>query len=115
VIIHKKNEEGEFVMNLTQEQRDLVATEIKKFASELNLSEEQKTKFHAFLTDSYTKVQEYKSQNPTATKEDIIQKVAANRTQLRERLVNFLTPEQLQKWDAGVARAKEFLGHKIAA
>jgi periplasmic protein CpxP/Spy len=107
VIIHKKNEEGEFVMNLTQEQRDLVATEIKKFASELNLSEEQKTKFHAFLTDSYTKVQEYKSQNPTATKEDIIQ--------LRERLVNFLTPEQLQKWDAGVARAKEFLGHKIAA
>jgi periplasmic protein CpxP/Spy len=115
VIIHKKNEEGDFVMNLTQEQRDLVATEIKKFASELNLSEEQKTKFHTFLTDSYTKVQEYKSQNPTATKEDIIQKVAANRTQLRERLVNFLTPEQLQKWDAGVARTKEFLGHKIAA
>lgn len=102
-------------MNLTQEQRDLVANDLKKFGTELNLSEEQKGKFHTFLTESYGKLQEYKSQNPTATKEDIIKKVAAHRTQLRERLVNFLTPEQLQKWDAGVARAKEFLGHKIAA
>ncbi|HEX7284764.1 MAG TPA: hypothetical protein VF532_01190 [Candidatus Angelobacter sp.] len=102
-------------MNLTQEQRDTISNELKKFGADLNLSEEQKGKFHAFLTESYGKLQEYKSQNPTATKEDIIKKVAANRTQLRERLVNFLTPEQLQKWDAGVARAKEFLGHKIAA
>ena len=102
-------------MNLTQEQRDTIVNELKKFGGELNLSEEQKGKFHTFLTESYGKLQEYKSQNPNASKEDIIKKVAANRTQLRERLVNFLTPEQLQKWDAGVARAKEFLGHKIAA
>jgi periplasmic protein CpxP/Spy len=102
-------------MNLSQEQREVIATEIKKFGSELNLSEEQKGKFHTFLSESYGKLQEYKSQNPTATREDIVKKVAANRTQLRERLVNFLTPEQLQKWDAGVARAKEFLGQKIAA
>lgn len=102
-------------MNLTQEQRDTITNELKKFGAELNLSEEQKGKFHTFLTESYGKLQEYKSANPTATKEDIIKKVAANRTQLRERLVNFLSPEQLQKWDAGVARTKEFLGHKIAA
>ena len=102
-------------MNLTPEQRETITGELKKFGTELNLSEEQKGKLHTFLTESYGKLQEYKSQNPDATKEDIIKKVAAHRSQLRERLVNFLTPEQLQKWDAGVARAKEFLGQKLAA
>lgn len=102
-------------MNLTPEQRETITGELKKFGTELNLSEEQKGKLHTFLTESYGKLQEYKSQNPHATKEDIIKKVAAHRSQLRERLVNFLTPEQLQKWDAGVARAKEFLGQKLAA
>jgi hypothetical protein len=38
-----------------------------------------------------------------------------NRAALRQRLVNFLTPEQLAKWDTEVAKAKEFLGHKRAA
>ena len=102
-------------MNLTPEQRETIANELKKFGTDLNLSEEQKGKLHTFLTESYGKLQEYKSQNPNATKEDIIKKVAAHRSQLRERLVNFLTPEQLQKWDSGVARAKEFLGQKLAA
>jgi len=102
-------------MNLTPEQRETIANELKKFGTDLNLSEEQKGKLHTFLTESYGKLQEYKSQNPNATKEDIIKKVAAHRSQLRERLTNFLTPEQLQKWDAGVARAKEFLGQKLAA
>ena len=102
-------------MNLTQEQRETVSNELKKFGTELNLSDAQKEKLHGFLTESYGKLQEFRSQNPNASKEDIIKRVATNRTQLRERLVNFLTPEQLQKWDAGVARAKEFLGHRIAA
>lgn len=102
-------------MNLTQEQRDVIANELKKFGAELSLSDEQKGKFHTFLTESYGKLQEYKGQNPTATKEDIIKKVAAHRARLRERLVNFLTPEQLKKWDAGVGKAKEFLGQKLAA
>lgn len=102
-------------MNLTPEQRDTIANELKKFGADLNLSEEQKGKLHTFLTESYGRIQEYKAQNPSATREDIIKRVAAHRTQLRERLVNFLTPEQLQKWDAGVARAKEFLGQKLAA
>jgi hypothetical protein len=102
-------------MNLTQEQRETIVAELKKFGAELNLSPEQKEKLHNFLTESYGKLQEYKSQNPDATKEDLIKKVSANRTQLRERLVNFLTPEQLKKWDASVGKAKEFLGQKIAA
>lgn len=102
-------------MNLTQEQRETIVGELKKFGSELNLSPEQKEKLHNSLTESYGKIQEYKSQNPNVTKEELVKKVAAHRTQLRERLVNFLTPEQLKKWDAGVGKAKEFLGQKLAA
>jgi periplasmic protein CpxP/Spy len=102
-------------MNLTQEQRETIVVELKKFGTELNLSPEQKEKLHRFLTESYGKVQEYKSQNPNATKEDLMKKVVAHRSQLRERLVNFLTPEQLKKWDAQVGKAKEFLGQKVAA
>jgi len=102
-------------MNLTPEQRQTVANELKKCGADLNLSEEQKGKLHAFLMESYTRIHEYKTQNPSATKEDIVKRIAANRSELREWLVSFLTPEQLQKWDAGVARAKEFLGQKLAA
>jgi hypothetical protein len=32
------------------------------------------------------------------------------RAPLRERVAAFLTPEQLTKWDAEVAKAKAFLG-----
>ena len=102
-------------MNLTQAQREQVANDLKKFGTDLGLSDGQKEKLHTFLSESYGKLQEFKNQSPNATKEEITRKVTENRTKLRERLVNFLTPEQLQKWDATVGRAKEFLGHKIAA
>ena len=68
-----------------------------------------------FLTEASEKVQEYKQQNPNASKEDLIRRVADNRASIRQRVVNFLTPEQLTKWDAEAAKAKEFLGQKIAA
>ena len=102
-------------MPLTAEQRDAVASELKRFGADLNLSEEQKQKLHTFMTEASEKIQEYKQQNPNASTEDLIRKVADNRAALRQRLVNFLTPEQLTKWDAGVAKAKEFLGQKLAA
>jgi periplasmic protein CpxP/Spy len=102
-------------MPLTPEQRDMVAGELKRFATDLNLSEDQKQKLHTFLSEAYEKVQEYKQQNPNASREDLIRRVADNRTAIRQRLVNFLTPDQLTKWDAEVAKAKEFLGQKIAA
>jgi len=102
-------------MPLTPEQRDAVASELKRFGADLNLSEEQKQKLHTFMTEASEKIQEYKQQNPNASTEDLIKKVADNRGALRQRLVNFLTPEQLTKWDAGIAKAKEFLGQKLAA
>lgn len=102
-------------MPLTPEQQNTVASELKKFASDLNLSEEQKGKLHDFMSETAEKLHEYKQQNPNASKEDLIKKVADNRATIRQRLVNFLTPEQLTKWDAEAAKAKEFLGQKIAA
>jgi predicted HTH transcriptional regulator len=102
-------------MPLTTEQRDMVANELKRIATDLNLSEDQKQKVHTFLSEASEKVQEYKQQNPSASKEDLIKRVSDNRASIRQRLVSFLTAEQLTKWDAEVAKAKEFLGQKIAA
>jgi hypothetical protein len=67
------------------------------------------------LAEAYDKVREYKQQNPGVTKEDLIKKVADNRATIRQRLVGFLSPEQLTKWDAEATKAKEFLGQKLAA
>jgi endo-beta-N-acetylglucosaminidase D len=54
-------------------------------------------------------------QNPTTTKADVINKVVANRDAIRQRVVSFLSPEQLKKWDAEKEKAKDFLGQRIAA
>ena len=102
-------------MTLTSEQRDMLERELKRFATDLNLSEEQKEKLRTSLSEAHQKVQEYKEQNPNVSKEDLIRKVTENRSAIRQRVVKFLTPEQLTKWDTEVAKAKEFLGQKIAA
>jgi hypothetical protein len=102
-------------MLLTNEQRETVVGELKRIGADLNLSDEQKQKLQAFMVEASEKVQEFRQQNPNATKEEIVKRVIDNRAAIRQRVVSFLTPEQLAKWDAEVARAKEFLGHKIAA
>ena len=102
-------------MPLTPEQRDSIASELKRFGADLNLSEDQKQKLQTFMTEASEKLQEYKQQNPNVTKEDLIKKVSENRASIRQRLENFLTPEQLKKWDSEASKAKEFLGQKLAA
>jgi transcription initiation factor TFIIIB Brf1 subunit/transcription initiation factor TFIIB len=105
----------ERIMPLTQEQRNMVVDELHRFATDLSLSEDQKQKLQDFLSEASEKLQEYKQQNPNASREDLIRKVADNRSMIRQRLISFLTPEQLNKWDAEAAKAKEFLGQKLAA
>ena len=102
-------------MHLTPEQRDQVAAELKRFGADLQLTDDQKTKLQEFLSEARGKIADYLQQNPNAKKDDVIKQVAANRDQLRQRLVNFLSPEQLTKWDAEVGKAKEFLGQRMAA
>ena len=101
-------------MPLSPEQRDALANELKTFGASLNLSEDQKQKLHGFMTEASEKIHEYKQQNPNASPLDMVKKVSENRAALRERLVNFLSPEQLTKWDAEMAKAKMFLGQKLA-
>jgi periplasmic protein CpxP/Spy len=100
-------------MSLTADQREQVATELKRFAGDMNLSEEQKEKLHAGLSEAREKVGEYLKNNPNTSKADIIAKVKAHRDEIRQRVVKFLTPEQLTKWDNEVAKGKEFLGQKL--
>ena len=102
-------------MNLTADQREQVATEVKRFAGDLNLTEDQKQKLQDALTEAREKVGEYVKNNPNTTKADIIAKVKANRDEIRQRVVKFLSPEQLSKWDSAIAKAKEFLGQKMDA
>ena len=102
-------------MPLTSEQREHVADQLKKFAADLNLSDDQKDKLRGFLEQAKEKVQAYRSANPNASPADIVKAVSSHRDQLREQVVKFLTPEQLTKWDSAVKSAKEFLGEKLAA
>jgi hypothetical protein len=102
-------------MPLTADQREQVADQLKKFASDLNLSDDQKDKLRGFLEQAKEKVQAYRTANPDASNADIVRAVASHRDELRARLVNFLSPEQLTKWDAAVKNAKDFLGEKLAA
>ena len=102
-------------MNLSPEEREEVATELKRFASDLNLTDDQKEKLQVALTEAREKIAEYVQQNPNTTKADVISKVVANRDAIRQRVVSFLSPEQLKKWDDERAKAKDFLGQKVAA
>jgi len=102
-------------VNLSNEEREQVAAELKCFASDLNLTDDQKEKLRVALTEAREKIAEYMQQNPNTTKAEVISKVVANRDAIRQRVVNFLSPEQLKKWDDEKAKAVDFLGQKIAA
>ena len=101
-------------MNLTPEQADVIKNEIKRIGGDLNLSDEQKTKLHERLASAAEKLHEYKKSHPEVTRQDLINAVVSHRAELRAGVERFLTPEQLKKWDAEVAKAKEFLGFAAA-
>ena len=90
-----------------------VENELRRFAADLNLSEDQKTKLKTALQNAHEKMEEIRKNHPDVTKADVIAKLKSQRDTIRQRVVNFLTPEQLTKWDAEVAKAKEFLGYKL--
>jgi predicted HTH transcriptional regulator len=85
--------------NLSPVEREEVATELKRFASDLNLTDDQKEKLGVAFTEAREKIAEYLQQNPNTTKADVISKVVANRDAIRQRVVSFLSPERLKKWD----------------
>jgi hypothetical protein len=102
-------------MNLTPEQRSQVVAEAGRFASSLHLSNDQKEKLQTAFTDARSKVGDYLKDHPNITKGDIAKQVAGQRNQIRQRVANFLTPEQMKMWDAEIVKAKEFLGQNLAS
>ena len=97
-------------MSLSVEQVEGIRNELKRFAGDLNLSDEQKTKLHERLASAAEKLHEYKASHPNVTRDEIIKAVQSHRAEIRQGVERFLTPEQLKKWDADVAKAKDFLG-----
>jgi periplasmic protein CpxP/Spy len=100
---------------MTPDELNNIAVELKRLGSELNLSNQQKEGLKIFLTEKYEKLQEYRKENPNISKEDVAQYIAKNRSAGREKLEKFLTPEQLTKWDAEIAKAKDFLSTRAAS
>jgi hypothetical protein len=100
-------------MTMTVEQREQVTTELKRFAADLHLSEEQKEKLQAALAEGREKIGEYLKTHPNTTKAEIVTKVKEHRGQIHERVAKFLDSEQLGKWDSEVGKAKEFLGQRL--
>ena len=77
-------------MNLTPEQREQVATEVKRFASDLQLSEDQKEKLQNAFTDARAKMGDYLQEHPGITRADIAKHVMSRRDEIRQRVTNFL-------------------------
>jgi hypothetical protein len=102
-------------MPITAEEREQVMSELKRFGHDLNLSDQQKERLQTALVEAREKVADYLKKNPNTTRADIIAKVKEHRAEIREHVVKFLSPDQLTKWDAEAAKAKEFLGHKLEA
>src|SRR6266568_7773885 len=101
-------------MGISDEQGQMIGNELRRFAGDINLSDEQKTKLHERLAFAAGRLHEYKKSHPEVTRQDIIKAIGSRRTELREALERFLDPEQLKKWDGEVAKAKEFLGYPAA-
>jgi hypothetical protein len=102
-------------MPLSTDQREQIADEVKKFAANLNLSDDQKNRLRGMLEQAKEKVQAYRTANPNASTGDILKAVGQHRDQIRQQLGSVLTPDQMTKWDTAIKSAKEFLGEKLAA
>jgi len=95
---------------LSPDAKQAVAAELKRIAGDLNLSDDQKSKLSTALENAREKLDEIRQANPDLTRADVIAKLKSVRATARERLVGFLTPDQLAKWDTEMAKARTFLG-----
>jgi hypothetical protein len=102
-------------MPITSEEREQVVSELKRFAQELNLTDQQKEKLQTALVGAREKLADYRKTNPNTSRAEIVAKVKEHRDEIRQRISQFLSPEQLTKWNAEMAKAKEFLGQKLEA
>ncbi len=102
-------------MQLTPQQREQVVSEVKRFASDLHLRDDQKQKLQTAFQGAREKLGDYMKDHPNVSKGDIAKELSSHRSEIRQRVMNFLTPDQLKMWDAEIAKAKQFLGQNMAA
>ena len=98
---------------LNPEAKQAVLAELKRIGGELNLSDDQKTKLQTALENAREKIEDIRKAHPDLTQADVIEKLRSQRDVIRERVVQFLTPDQLAKWDAEIKKAKNFLGVNV--
>jgi len=102
-----------YSMPITSEEREQVVSELKRFAHDLGLTDQQKERLQTALVEGREKIAEFRKKNPNAARADIVAHVKEHRDQIRQRISQFLSPDQLTKWNAEMAKAKEFLGQRL--
>jgi hypothetical protein len=96
-------------MQLSTEAREAIKNEVHRFAQDLHLSDDQKLKLRSAFETAREKIEDFREHHEMSRVE-VLAKLKEARGPLRERVTAFLTPEQLGKWDAEIAKAKSFLG-----
>ena len=84
---------------MTPDVKSRIEDEVRRIATDLNLSDAQKAQMRTALENAEAKLDT-----------DAPGKV---RDSIREQITKILTPQQLTKWDAEMSRAKTFLGRAL--
>jgi hypothetical protein len=85
---------------MTPDVKSRIEDEVRRFATELNLSDTQKSQLRTVFENAEAKLD---GSNPPSKVRDSI----------REQVTKILTSQQLTKWDAEMSKARTFLGHAI--
>jgi protein CpxP len=84
---------------MTPHVKSRIEDEVRRIATDLNLSDAQKAQMRAALENAEGKLD---TDSPGRVRDSI-----------REQVTKILTPQQLTKWDAEMAKAKTFLGREL--
>ena len=98
--------------SLSSEQTKKLTDELTRFKNDLQLTPDQVGKMKPILGEQMSQLQALKG-SPGLSKQDKIAKFNDIRKAGYEQIKQVLTPDQLTKWDAEMAKAKKFLGSKI--
>jgi hypothetical protein len=97
---------------LTPEMTKVITNELTRFGKELALSEAQKTALKPILEKQLGQIKELASM-AGLTDAQKLTKYKDIRAAGYDQIKQVLSPEQLVKWDAEAAKAKDFLGAKV--
>ena len=90
--------------SLTAAEQKQVADELRRFAADLNLSQQQKDQLRPILEDQLSQTQAVRN-DTTLSKSEKGAKIVSIRAAERSKVATVLSPEQMTKWDAETAKA----------